>query len=90
MRRYTEEQKKRLLENKIEQGTLIEVLFKVGDMVYETEDVRIYEHKIDRLIFLDKMIIYDTPEIMFDERAVGYSIFPTREEAEKKLKALQE
>ena len=75
--------------DKIEQGTLIELPCKVGDTVYETEGVRIYEHKIDRLIFVDKMEIYDTADIMFDERAIGVSVFLTREEAEKKLKELQ-
>ncbi len=78
------------LEDKIEQGTLIELPCKVGDTVYETEGVRIYEHKIDRIIYVDKMLIYDTNEIMFDERAIGVSIFLTREEAEKRLKELQE
>ena len=78
------------LEDKIEQGTLIELPCKVGDIVYETEGVRIYEHKIDRIIYVDKMLIYDTNEIMFDERAIGVSVFFTREEAEKRLKELQE
>jgi hypothetical protein len=77
------------LEDKIEQGTLIELPCKVGDTVYETDSVRIYGHKINRLVFVDKMLIYDTAEIMFDERAIGVSIFLTREEAEKRLLELQ-
>ena len=49
---------------------------KVGDVVYQTDGVRIYEGQI-------KEIIYDTGLIVFDERAIGNTVFLTREEAEK-------
>ena len=52
---------------------------KVGDTVYETDGVRIYESTI-------KQVIYDTTGVAFDERAIGTSIFLTREEAEQALK----
>ena len=52
---------------------------KVGDKVYQTDGVRLYESQI-------KSIIYDTNNIAFDENAIGKSIFLTREEAEKALK----
>ena len=52
---------------------------KVGDTVYETDGIRIYESTI-------KQVIYDTNSIAFDARAIGTSIFLTREEAEKALK----
>lgn len=57
--------------------------------MYETDGVRIYEHTIQG-VFFDKVILCDTAKIMFDERAIGNSIFLTREEAEKRLKELQE
>lgn len=52
---------------------------KVGDKVYQTDGVRIYESTIIN-------VVYDTYGIAFDERAIGESIFLTREEAEKALK----
>ena len=51
---------------------------KVGDVVYQTAGVRIYEGQI-------KEIIYDTGLIVFDERAIGNTVFLTREGAEKAL-----
>ena len=50
---------------------------KVGDTVYQRDNAgRIYESKI-------KSIIYDTDGIAFDKRAIGETIFLTKEEAEK-------
>lgn len=56
---------------------------KVGDTVYQTDGIRIYESKI-------KSIIYDTNNFAFDETAIGKSVFLTREEAEKALKEREE
>ena len=55
---------------------------KVGDKVYQTDGVRLYESQI-------KSIIYDTNNIAFDENAIGKSIFLTREEAEKALEGMR-
>lgn len=52
---------------------------KVGDTVYQVDSERIYESTVKR-------IIYDTDGIAFDERAIGKSVFLTREEAEKAQK----
>lgn len=53
---------------------------KVGDTVYQIDDERVYELKV-------KNVIYDTPCIAFDSRAVGNGlIFLTKEQAEKALK----
>ncbi len=62
---------------------------KVGDMVYQTDGVRIYEHEITG-IYQDRIvkIIYDTEAIAFDERAIGKTVFLTKEEAEAKLKEM--
>ena len=50
----------------------------VGDKVYQLDTAGdIYENEITR-------IIYDTMTIAFDERAIGESIFLTREQAEQK------
>ena len=51
---------------------------KVGDSVYQTDGVRIYKGTIIN-------VVYETYGIAFDERAIGKSIFLTREEAEKAL-----
>lgn len=57
----------------------VELPCKVGDIVYQTDGIRIYENKIERIIF-------DTDNIGFDETSIGKSIFLTREEAEQALK----
>ena len=54
---------------------------KVGDKVYQTDGVKVYEGII-------KKIVYDAHIIVFDETAIGKSIFLTKEEAEAKLKEL--
>ena len=50
----------------------------VGDAVYQVDSGRIYKSTV-------KIIIYDTDGIAFDERAIGKSVFLTKEEAEKAL-----
>ena len=52
---------------------------KVGDTVYQIDAERVYESEV-------KWIIFDCDDIAFDERAIGGSIFLTREEAEAALK----
>lgn len=54
---------------------------KVGDKVYQTDGVRVYESTI-------RNIVYETNGTAFDERAIGRSIFLTREEAEKALEGM--
>ena len=56
---------------------------KVGDTVYQVDSERIYKSTV-------RNIIYDTDGIAFDERAIGKSVFLTREEAEKALKERNE
>lgn len=52
---------------------------KVGDTVYQTDNAGdIYESEITQ-------VVYGTKGIAFDERAIGESVFLTREEAEKGL-----
>ena len=62
-----------------EQGFLLKLPCKVGDTVYQIDAERVYESEV-------KWIIFDCDDIAFDERAIGGSIFLTREEAEAALK----
>lgn len=79
------------LENKIEQGTLIELPCKVGDTVYQFDNGgEIYELFILSITIYSNKIYYETIGIDFDNTAIGQSIFLTREEAEARLKELQE
>ena len=52
---------------------------KVGDTVYQIDAERVFKSKV-------KAIVYDTENIAFDERAIGKTVFLTREEAEQALK----
>ena len=59
-------------------GRLAVLPCKVGDTVYQIDAERVYESEV-------KWIIFDCDDIAFDERAIGGSIFLTREEAEAAL-----
>ena len=60
-------------------GRLVVLPCNVGDKVYQIDAERVYESEV-------KWIIFDCDDIAFDERAIGGSIFLTREEAEEALK----
>nr|DAW35870.1 MAG TPA: hypothetical protein [Caudoviricetes sp.] len=70
------------LEDKIEEGKLVELPCKVGDTVYQTDGIRVYESVV-------KNIIFDTSGVAFDKSAIGKDIFLTREAAEARLKELE-
>ena len=78
------------LEDKIEQGTLIELPCKLGDTVYQTDGVRVYQGEIIEISLTPKHFIFTADIVCFDERAIGTRVFLTREEAEKRLKEMQE
>ena len=59
-------------------GRMVVLPCKVGDTVYQIDAERVYESEV-------KWIIFDCDDIAFDERAIGGSIFLTREEAEAAL-----
>ena len=59
-------------------GQLVVLPCKVGDTVYQIDAERVCESEV-------KWIIFDCNDIAFDERAIGVSIFLTREEAEAAL-----
>ena len=70
------------LEDKIEEGKLVELPCKVGDTVYQTDGIRVYDSVV-------KNIIFDTSGVAFDKSAIGKDIFLTREAAEARLKELE-
>lgn len=58
----------------------------IADRIYQTDGTRIYESLIHEITYTASKIVYVTESIVFDETAIGTSIFLTREEAEAKLK----
>ena len=58
---------------------------KVGDKIYQTDGIRIYESTIREIEVSLKSTVYCTENIAFDERTIGKTVFFTREEAEKVL-----
>lgn len=87
------------LEDKIENGTLVELPCKVGDVMYEViEDIPIQEWKIESICFdkaYPKGVIWaertrDFAHWKFWIEDCGTKWFATKAEAEAKLKELQE
>ena len=58
---------------------------KVGDTVYQCNGDRIYSSTIQNIYFHNGRTFYDTDGIAFDKRAIGKSIFTSKEEAKKLL-----
>ena len=58
---------------------------KLGDKIYQTDGVRIYESIIDEITFTAKHTTFVTENIAFDERAIGNSVFLSYAEAEAHL-----
>ena len=59
---------------------------KLGDKIYQTDGVRIYESIIDEITLTAKHTIFVTENIAFDERAIGNSVFLSYAEAEAHLR----
>lgn len=86
------------LEDKIENGTLIELPCKVGDTVYEVfkehGSLFIQETKIEKIVIVgEKGLRLKLARNSFYETAMsslGKTVFLTRAEAEAKLRELQE
>ena len=80
-----------IAEHLIENG-VIASLCKVGDKIYQTDGIRIYESTINEITFTtQKMIcVCVTENIAFDETAIGKSIFFDKKEAQAKLKGGEE
>lgn len=75
-----------LADHLLENGVIV-IPCKVGDTVYQTDGIRIYELDVfDVSLNLKNYKPYfETESIDFDVSAIGKSIFLTREEAEKAL-----
>ena len=58
---------------------------KVGDKVYQTDGIRIYESTVMEVTYTTNKVIYCTENICFDETAIDKSIFLAKEKAEKAL-----
>ena len=55
---------------------------KIGDKIYQTDGVRIYESTIGEITFTTNHTIFVTENTVFDERAIGETIFLSYSEAE--------
>ena len=93
------------LEDKIENGTLIELPCKVGDNIFYVSEYGIEEFVVSAIRYVKtKYDNWELNSIEFEDKEtgerrfdyhcyfnwIGRSVFFTREEAEKKLKELQE
>lgn len=83
------------LEDKIENGTLIELPCKVGDTVYILEKAVLRAHWDEHRYIVDewdKLAVYEKEFnlVLFAVSKVGKDYFLTREKAEKRLKEIQE
>ena len=65
---------------------MVEVFCKVGDTVYQTDGIIIYELEVFDVSLRKGKPYYETESIDFDNTAIGKSIFLTKEEAEAKMK----
>ena len=73
-----------LADHLLSEGVIV-LLCKVGDTVYQTDGIRIYELEIFDVSLRKNKPYYETENVDFDDTAIGTSIFLTREEAEKAL-----
>lgn len=64
---------------------VVELPCKVGDKVYQTDGVRIYESTINEITLTSNKMIFVTENIAFDKTAIGEGIFLTKAEAEQAL-----
>lgn len=60
----------------------VELPCKLGDTVYQTDGIRVYESTIGEITLTARHSIFVTENIAFDEHAIGETIYLTREEAE--------
>ena len=84
-----------MLEGKIRSGIVADELIangvvlppcKLGDKIYQTDGIRIYESTISEITFTAQKMIFVTENIAFDETAIGKSIFLDKKEVQAKLK----
>ena len=61
---------------------------KIADRIYQTDGIRIYTSSIHEITYTASKTIYVTESIVFDETAIGKSVFFNREDAERALKGV--
>lgn len=59
---------------------------KIADRIYQIDGIRIYTSSIHEITYTASKTIYVTESIVFDESAIGKSVFLTKEDAERALK----
>lgn len=74
-----------IAEHLIENGVIASPC-KLGDKIYQTDGIRIYESTISEITFTAQKMICVTENIVFDETAIGKSIFLDKKEVQAKLK----
>lgn len=79
-----EDDVERLADHLLANGVIVPSV-KVGQTVYQTDGVRIYESCITHIEIYSFVTVFYTDGVAFDETAIGHSIFLTKEEAEKAL-----
>ena len=65
------------------EGRCVALPCKVGDTVYQVDDIRVYALEVRNLI-------YDAGILAFDESTIGKTVFLTREEAQAALRREQD
>ena len=81
---WFEEKISRIADHLISNGVTVQEC-KLGDKIYQTDGVRIYESIIGEITLTAKRTIFVTENIAFDERAIGNSVFLSYAEAEAHL-----
>lgn len=72
-----------------EQGLLVRLPCKVGDLVFIIDEENICRRKVKSIKILSAAIEISTSDIIFHKESFGETVFLTREEVEKKLKEMK-
>lgn len=72
-----------------EQGLLVRLPCKVGDLVFIIDGENICRRKVKSIKILSTAIEISTSDIIFHKESFGETVFLTREEAEKKLEEMK-
>lgn len=72
-----------------EQGLLVRLPCKVGDLVFIIDGENICRRKVKSIKILSTAIEISTSDIIFHKESFGETVFLNREEAKKKLKEMK-
>lgn len=72
-----------------EQGLLVRLPCKVGDLVFIIDGENICRRKVKSIKILSTAIEISTSDIIFHKESFGETVFLTREETEKKLEEMK-